>query len=82
MKYLLAISLFFVGCVDTKMERIKKRKTAEPKFVTCTMNNFKGFPSRVKGQVAFVFKNSITIAVLSRDKASRVDLTFPRNRCK
>jgi len=84
MKYLLiALSLLFIGC-DTKMERIEKRELAaqKQKFATCSMNNFKSFPSKVTGQIVFVFNKTMTIAVLNRDKSERVDLTFPRSRCK
>jgi hypothetical protein len=52
------------------------------KAVTCQMNGFNGFPKKITGPVVFELKRTVTIAVFSKDKAERVDITFPRDKCK
>ena len=52
------------------------------RVVTCTLANFKDLPKEIKGQVAFELKSTISIAVFNEDKTERVDMTFPKEKCK
>jgi len=65
----------FIGKINGKPE--KANATA-----TCEMNGFKGFPKSVTGPVVLEFKKVISIAILNKDETERVDMTFPKEKCK
>lgn len=52
------------------------------KTVTCKMNNFKGFPKKVTGPVVFELTSTITIGIFNKDESERVDMTFPKDKCR
>lgn len=52
------------------------------KVATCEMKGFSGFPKRVTGPVVFELRTTVTIAIFNNNKTERVDMTFPKSKCK
>jgi len=81
MKILLPIMIMFLfGC--NNIAQVNKDYSGGDRTVTCTLTNFKTLPKTITGQVAFELKSTISIAVFNKDKSERVDMTFPKDKCK
>jgi len=75
MKYLML--LFLVGCGFTGSVDLG----GSNRVVTCKMNNFNQFPSKITGKVTLELKNFLTIVVFNKDKTEKVEITFPKEKC-
>lgn len=62
--------------------KLAKTAGASATTATCTMNGFKGFPSKVSGPVALELKNVMSIIIVNKDKTEQVEIVFPKNKCK
>ena len=46
------------------------------------MDKFEGFPAKVTGQVSFELKNFLTLVIENKAKTEKVEITFPKDKCK
>ena len=72
------ILLCLMGCNFTAA----LNSQGKPIEYICEMKDFKGFPKKVQGKLAFELKKTLTIFVQNKDKSQRVDLTFEKKYCK
>jgi hypothetical protein len=49
---------------------------------TCYMEGFEGFPEKVTGPVTLELRSYLTILVKNKDKTEKVEITFPKSKCK
>ena len=68
--------LFLTGCNINTLGGETKTVRA-----TCKLDNFKGFPKKVTGNVTFELKSFITIKIYNKDKSESVEITFPKDKC-
>ena len=71
--------LFFIGCNGNLITTVSSATIIR---ATCYLNDFKGFPEKVTGPVSLELKNFLTIVVENKKKTEKVEITFPKSKCK
>ena len=77
-KYIIFSLFFLVGCSEPASIITKSTIVR----ATCYMDKFEGFPAKVTGQVSFELKNFLTLVIENKAKTEKVEITFPKDKCK
>ncbi len=81
MRFCTLILLFMLTGCDFLSQNISTQES-QNRTVVCKLKNFDGFPRQVMGPVVFELRTTITIAIFNRDRTERVDMTFPKSKCR
>lgn len=75
------ILLFMLTGCDFLSQNTTTQKS-QNRTVVCKLNDFGGFPRQVTGPVVFELRTTITIAIFNHKRTERVDMTFPKSKCR